>query len=139
MQLDPALTLAFAALFLSILGPIVANFLLARQTSHERREKRRNARQEYLNCKLDILIELRAKLQYLQKVIYSHDSETLFREQQEIYGQAYGVLLSINDEFTRAFAMKIMLDQGAIQRNEKLDALDEAIKRVGDLVDQVMR
>jgi hypothetical protein len=80
-------------------------------------------------------IRARAELQYLQG-IKDHELGTFPREREKNYGEAYAAMLSINDEKIREVAPQVMLGEFRPHenKNEKLDAINAAILRLGEII-----
>ncbi len=139
---------AILALVVVIVTPIISGVIDLRKTARERRESRYRERRSYFVEALKKLIELRGTLQAYQEA--PDDSDGMIRR-EVAYGEAFAVILSISDHRIRALAPQVMLGERKwvtredseipqkVWLNEKLDAINEAIKLLGDLVDQVMR
>src|SRR5688500_8511749 len=105
-----ALILSIASFAGVIIGPIATSLISARQAGIERKEAQRQEYKEYLLGLMNALIRLRSKLQYVQGGSLAWSSpETKARE--EAYGEAYAVILSINDSHMRTIVREIMTGQ----------------------------
>jgi hypothetical protein len=126
---DVAVLIAVASFLGAILGAGLSNLVTARLAGQERKENRRKARLESLVSSLNQLIDLRGSLQYLQG---SNDN----REKREFsYAKAYGIMLSLGDSAILEQAPKVMQGGGYDgTRNLKLDAIDFAIQRLGEII-----
>jgi hypothetical protein len=134
MQIDTvAFIIAVASFIGVILGPVTTNLITARQAAAERRDAGRKERKECLTNSMQSLIRLRSQLQHLQGAASPE------RNKREMaYGEAYAVMLCVNDTHIGDAARQVMVGQFTAQRNEKLDAIDSAIIRLGDLIDEIM-
>jgi heme exporter protein D len=139
---------AILALVVVVVTPITAGVIDLRKTARERRESRYRERRSYFVEALKRLVELRGILQAYQQ---APDGTESMIKREIAYGEAYAVILSISDNRIRALAPQIMQGRpewvsdpenpgggGRIFVNEKLDAINEAIKLLGDLVDRIM-
>lgn len=134
MQLDSLSFLLAVAIFVSgILSPIIANFLSLRQTNATQREELLKEKREYLLGLVNSLIKLRAKLQFLQEAPFTDENKWVeFREQQESYGEAFGIMLSVNDSEIRS---KAVIVKESKDTHEKLEAINFAIIKLGKIID----
>jgi len=139
--------IAILALVVVVLTPVVAGVIDLRKSERERREKRYRERKSYYVEALKKLVELRGKLQAYQA---APDDEGAMIDREIAYGEAYATILSISDDRIRAFAAQVMHGERKSIRdpenpkklipvNEKLDAINEAIILLGDVVDRIMR
>jgi len=130
--MDTSLIVFAAAIVGSALGAIVSNLMNGRLARQQRDEAKRLERLHYLNSRLELITEIRSKLQYLQG---QNDAE-----REIAYGKAYALMLSTNDDEIAERAKAVMHGKFYPQqnRNEKLDAIDFALQRLGKLISQVM-
>ena len=120
--------LVFAA---AVIGTIAGNLITARLAAAERKEARRKEYLEYLSSNLKTLIALRAKLQWVQ-----HSTHGEERERETAYGEAFGIMLSMDHAEINRLAADVMEKQVP---HEKLTAINYAIKELGKITAQVVR
>lgn len=155
--MDSTAVSAIAALFGGIVGAGLTNIITARLADQERKENRRKNRETYLSNILKRLIELRAELEYVPEEPKAGQAKFLapFIQRTKAFGEAYALLKSISDREIRELASRIggpdyLTDQIALNvttsiehnlgndKDIRIDALDKAIERLGDLLDKAM-
>jgi hypothetical protein len=134
VAIDLNFILAVAIFVSGILTPIIASRLSLRQSMVERREEKLKEQREYLIALMQSLIKLRAKLQFLHHPPNSDGSETTKQEREELYGEAFGIMLSINDLEVRNKAKVVMESEVP---HEKLVEINFAIMRLGEMIDKL--
>lgn len=136
--MEVSLLVFAAAVVGSAVGPLVVA-LLNLQTDHKNRmEARRKEMLNYLDGKLQALIELRGDLQWYQQAFGTRDMiDIKSNERREIsYGKAYGIIVSIDDDRVRSHASKIMDTEA--NSEAKLAAIDNAIEQLGKFTMEVL-
>ncbi|MCL4250241.1 MAG: hypothetical protein KJ065_18980 [Anaerolineae bacterium] len=136
MQPELSLIVSIAVLLGVIVTPVIAGFFSIRQTNTERKDARLQEQQMYLIETMRTLIRLRSRLQYLQD---KWEFKEEVREREEAYGEAYAIMLSIPDEDIRKVTEQVMKGQITENHNEKLEAINSAILRLGNLIEATMR
>lgn len=151
--MDSAAISALAAFFGGVVVVTLNSIISTRLAHKDRKENRRKERQMYLVASLKRLTELRAKLEYLQDE--EKKSSSHIRERKEAFGEAYAILKGVSDNQIRQLASRIIgpdyfMDQIALsiaedfertlgnEKDMRIDALDKAIVRLGDLIDETM-
>ncbi len=118
------------ALFGVIIAPVIQAVVSWQLSIGENREKRRKEQHDLLIHARHSLVKLRGRLQYLQMA----DSGHFFKEQQEAYGEAHAEIIAIDDSELWDLAGIVISPQST--PSEKLDAISEAIRRIGQLISE---
>lgn len=128
MQFDTVgLIVALASFIGAILGAALSNLVSYRLANLKRRETRRKQELDFIEQKGKRLIELRAKLQYLQEFDHQPSNQEI-REREEAYGEAYAIMLFIDDRKIHSVAENVMQK---LTPHEKLTAINIAIEQLG--------
>ena len=136
--METSLLVFAAAVIGSAIGPLVTALLNLRTARMEREAVQRKERLEYLDGKLQHLIELRGELQWYQQNFSRSDmfGEKAEERRETSYGKAYGIMMSIDEDVVQAAAMNIMEKQ---EPQEKLSAIDFAIKHLAGMTMKIVR
>jgi hypothetical protein len=115
---------------------------LQKKESEAQKERLRLERQGHILRASQVIVQQRAKLQYLQEILneegalYAKDKENLRREREEAYGEAYATMLFVNDNLIRNHAKDVMDINNS--PDLKLTAINNAIKRLGEIFDETL-
>ncbi|MBN1680742.1 MAG: hypothetical protein JW966_10645 [Anaerolineae bacterium] len=132
--------------FVTLVMVVVIPYLQDRQM---RKEQRRIWMRDFLHGKLNDLIKLRAKLQFLQNKGFVSDPSSLpdekraqilqwEKEREVAYGKAFAIMLTIPRAKVRGKAGQVMDQVENWDKNKKLEAINAAISELGDLLDLAM-
>lgn len=145
--MENSIFIALLALLVVILGPLGNAFLEQRRLGEERHETRLLWRRDFIHAKMMSLIELRAQLQYLQDKLRGSYWESVFsveelheldRKRETAYAKAFGIMLTIPLAKIRGKAGQVMDPVQNWEQNEKIEAINEAIRELGNLLDKAM-
>jgi hypothetical protein len=138
--METSLLVFAAAVVGSAIGPLVVALLNLRTNYKDRMESRRKERLNYLDGKLQALIDLRGDLQWYQQEFPGRQHSVIAEkaeERREIsYGKAYGIMVSVNDDKVRLLAPIVMKPN--ISAADKLQAIDGAIEHLGNLTMELL-
>jgi len=132
-----AIWIAVIALLSAVLAPTVTGFL-------NQQQERKKAHHDYISSIVNALIDLRGELQYYQILEWELRNGATFAEiavkkefqpMQTAFGKVYAIMISVDIKEIRVKAPIVMASIEEVMPSAKLEALDFALKRLGEEYD----
>lgn len=142
--MDTGIILAVASFIGAILGAALTNYVTVRVANQQLKEARRKERLDQFANTLNVLLELRSELHALHQATFGDQG---WQAREKAYGKSGAIMLAFPDQQVRDSGSLVLktissdlpkIDQNNEQQ-KKLDAINGAIIRVGELINYVMQ